>query len=51
MRDFRSVTTSAFLALAVWTATVNSLRADTGAVRILFSTSGVIVGVGNGEGT
>jgi hypothetical protein len=51
MRDFRSVVTSAFLGLAAWMATVNPLQADTGTVSILFGTSGVVVGVGNGRGT
>jgi hypothetical protein len=51
MRDFRSVITSAFLALAAWTSTVNPSEADTGTVRVLFGTSGVVVGVGNGKGT
>src|SRR5258708_25539198 len=51
MRDFRSVVTSAFLALAAWTATVNPLQAETGTVRVLFGTAGVVVGVGNGKGT
>ena len=51
MRDFRSVVTSAFVALAAWTATVNPLQAETGTVRVLFGTTGVIVGVGNGKGT
>jgi hypothetical protein len=51
MRDFRGVITSAFLALAVWTATVNPSHADTGTVRILLSTAGLVAGVGNGRGT
>ena len=51
MRDFRGVVMSAFLALAAWTATVNPLQAETGTVRVLFGTSGVVVGVGNGKGT
>jgi hypothetical protein len=51
MRDFRSVIMSAFLALAACTATVNSSQADTGTVRVLFGTAGVVVGVGNGNGT
>jgi hypothetical protein len=51
MRDFRSVITSAFLALAAWTATVNPSQADTGTVRVLFGTAGIIAGVGNGKGT
>ena len=51
MHDFRSLVASAFLALAAWTATVNPLQADTGTVRVLFGTAGVIAGVGNGKGT
>ena len=51
MRDFRSVVTSAFLALAAWTVTVNPLQAETGTMRVLFGTAGVVVGVGNGKGT
>jgi hypothetical protein len=51
MSDFRSVVTSALLALAAWTAAVNPLQADTGTVRVLFGTAGVVVGVGNGKGT
>jgi hypothetical protein len=51
MRDFRSVITSALLAIAVWTATANVSQADTGFVRVLFGTAGVIAGVGNGSGT
>jgi hypothetical protein len=51
MRDFRSVVASAFVALAAWTATVNPLQAETGTVRVLFGTAGVILGVGNGKGT
>lgn len=51
MCDFHGVITSAFLALAAWTATVNPLQADSGTVRVLFSTAGVIAGVGDGRGT
>ena len=51
MRDFRSVITSAFLALAACTATVNPSQADTATVRILFGTAGIVAGVGNGKGT
>ena len=51
MRDFRSVITSAFVALAAWTATVNPSQADTGTVRVLFGTAGVVAGVGDGQGT
>jgi hypothetical protein len=39
------------VALAAWTATVNPLQAETGTVRVLFGTTGVVVGVGNGKGT
>ena len=51
MRDVLSVITSAFFALAAWTATVNPSQADTGAVRIVFGAAGVVAGVGNGQGT
>ena len=51
MRDFRSVITSAFLALAACTATVNPSQADTATVRILFGTAGIVAGVGNGKGS
>ena len=51
MRDFRSVITSAFLALAAWTVTVNPSQADTGTVHVLFSAAGAVAGVGNGKGT
>ena len=48
---FRSVITSAFLVFAAWTATVNPSQADTGTVRVLFGSAGVVAGVGNGGGT
>jgi hypothetical protein len=51
MRDFRSVITPAFLALAAWIAMVNPSQADTGTVRVLFGAAGIVVGVGNGTGT
>jgi hypothetical protein len=51
MCDFRSVITSAFLALAAWTTAVVPSQADTGTVQVLFSSAGVIAGVGNGRGT
>jgi hypothetical protein len=51
MRDVLSVITSAFLALAAWAATVNPSQAETGAVRVVFGTAGVVAGFGNGEGT
>jgi hypothetical protein len=51
MRDALSVITAALLALAAWAATVNPSQADTGTVRVVFGTAGVVAGVGNGEGT
>jgi hypothetical protein len=51
MHDLRSVFTPAFLALAVWMAAVNPSQADTGTVRVLFGTAGVVAGLGNGKGT
>ena len=51
MRDVLSVITTAFLALAAWTATVNPSQADTGTVRVVFGAAGVVAGVGSGEGT
>ena len=51
MRGFRTVITSAFLALAAWMATDNPSQAETATVRILFGTAGVVAGVGNGKGT
>jgi hypothetical protein len=51
MLDRRRILLSAFLALAAWTATVNPSQADTGTVHVLFSTAGIVAGVGNGEGT
>src|SRR6185312_13798623 len=51
MHAFRRAVILAFLALAAWMATVNPLQADTGTVRVLFGTAGVIAGVGNGRGT
>jgi hypothetical protein len=51
MRDFRSVITPAFLALAAWMAMVNPSQADTGTVRVLFGTAGIVVGAGEGKGT
>jgi hypothetical protein len=51
MRALRNVVTSAFVAFAAWTATVNPLQAETGTVRVLFGMAGVVVGVGNGKGT
>ena len=51
MRDVRTVIGSAFLALAAWTAIVSPSQADTGTVRVLFGTTGIIASVGNGKGT
>jgi hypothetical protein len=51
MLDRRRILMSAFLALAAWTATVNPSQVDTGTVHVLFSTAGIVAGVGNGEGT
>ena len=51
MLDRRRILLSAFLALAAWTATVNPSQADSGIVHVLFSTAGIVAGVGNGEGT
>jgi hypothetical protein len=51
MRDFRSTVTFAFLVVAALMVTVNPLQADTGTVRVLFGTAGVVAGVGNGKGT
>ena len=51
MHGFRSVITSAFMTLAAWTAMVVPSQADTGTVRVLFGTAGVVAGVGNGKGT
>jgi hypothetical protein len=45
MRDFRTVITSTFLALATWTAAVNPSQAETGTVRVLFGTAGVVAGL------
>ena len=51
MRDVLSVIASAILALAAWTATANPSQAETGTVRVVFGTAGVVAGVGSGEGT
>ena len=51
MRDLRNAISSALVALAAWTAAVNPSQADTGTVRVLFGSAGVVAGVGNGEGT
>jgi hypothetical protein len=51
MRDVLSLITSAFLAFAAWTATTNPSQAETGTVRVVFGSAGVVAGVGSGEGT
>jgi hypothetical protein len=51
MRDFRNAILATVLALAAWTATLNSSQADTGTVRIVFGTAGIIAGSGSGRGT
>ena len=51
MRTIFGGIASALLALGVWAAPVHPSRADTGTVRILFGAAGVVVGIGNGEGT
>jgi hypothetical protein len=51
MRDVLSVITCAFLALAAWTATVSPSQAETGTVRVVFGSAGVVAGGGSGEGT
>jgi hypothetical protein len=51
MCGLRSLITSAFLALAAWTASDIPSRADTGTVRVVFGATGVVVGVGSGKGT
>jgi hypothetical protein len=51
MRDASTVIGSAFLALAAWTAIVSPSQADTGTVRVLFGTTGIIASVGSGKGT
>ena len=51
MRDFRSVITAAVLALTAWTATAGPSQAETGSVRIVFGTAGIVAGSGSGRGT
>jgi hypothetical protein len=51
MRDLRNAISSALVALAAWTAAVNPSQADTGTVRVLFGSVGVVAGAGNGKGT
>jgi hypothetical protein len=50
MRNFRSVIMAPFLALAASMPMVNPSQADTGAVRLVFGTAGIVAGVGNGKG-
>jgi hypothetical protein len=51
MRDLRSAMTAAVLMLAGWMVTVGPSQADTGTVRIVIGTAGIIAGSGNGRGT
>jgi hypothetical protein len=51
MRDFHRVITFAFLMLAAPIATADPSQADTGTVRVVFGSAGVIAGAGNGKGT
>ena len=51
MRDFHNVITFAFLTLAAWMSTVNPSQADTGTVRVVFGTAGVVAAMGSGRGT
>jgi hypothetical protein len=51
MRDFHSAITFAFLTLAAWVGTVNPSQAETGTVRVVFGTAGVVAGTGSGRGT
>jgi hypothetical protein len=50
MRDFHSVIAFAFLMLAAWMTTVNPSRADTGSVRLVFGTAGIVAATGSGKG-
>jgi hypothetical protein len=50
MGNFRRVVAAAAFALAAGTATAGPSQADTGAVRVLFGTSGIVAGVGEGKG-
>jgi hypothetical protein len=51
MHDFRHAIMVALLVLGAWTATVNPSQAESGAVRIVFGTAGIVAGSGNGRGT
>lgn len=51
MRDFRCVITATVLVLAWMAATVGPSQAETGTVRIVFGTAGIIAGSGGGKGT
>jgi hypothetical protein len=51
MRDFHSVVTFAFLTLAACIVTVSPSQAETGTVRVVFGTAGVVAGTGSGRGT
>ncbi len=51
MRNFRSVTRAAVLALAAWMVTANPSQADTGTVRLVFGTAGIVAAEGSGKGT
>jgi hypothetical protein len=51
MRDFHNVITFAFLTLAAWMSTVNPSQADTGSVRVVFGTAGIVAAMGSGKGT
>jgi hypothetical protein len=50
MRDFHSVIAFAFLTLAASMATANPSQADTGTVRVVFGTAGIIAAAGSGRG-
>ena len=50
MRDFHRVVAFAFLTLAASAATVSPSEADTGTVRVVFGTAGIIAAAGNGRG-
>ncbi len=51
MRDFHNVITFAFLTLATSITTVNPSQADTGTVRVVFGTAGIVAATGSGKGT
>jgi hypothetical protein len=50
MRDFHNVIAFAFLTLAASMATASPSQADTGTVRVVFGTAGIIAAAGNGRG-